>query len=111
MQDTAMAKNRTQLHVLAYDISMDPKRLVEVHRTVRRWGIPLQYSVFLVPATPAKIDALLAELDAIIDPKLDDIRVYPLPSQVDIVQLGRGTGDTGFDLFAEEGIPLQVLVV
>ena len=64
-----MAKNRTQLHMLAYDISMDPKRLAEVHRTVRRWGIPLQYSVFLVPATPAKIDALLAELDAIIDPQ------------------------------------------
>lgn len=106
-----MAKNRTQLHVLAYDISMDPKRLVEVHRTVRRWGIPLQYSVFLVPATPAKIDALLAELDAIIDPKLDDIRVYPLPSQVDIVQLGRGTGEAGFDLFASKDAPLSTLVL
>ncbi len=30
-----MAQNRTQLHVLAYDISMNPARLTQVHRTVR----------------------------------------------------------------------------
>lgn len=99
-----MAANRPQFHVLAYDISMDPRRLVQVHRTVRRWGFPLQYSVFLIPATPTKMRTLLAELEAIIDPRLDDIRVYPLPASVDIVQLGRGTGTdpAGIDLFAEQ---------
>ncbi|CRI66842.1 conserved hypothetical protein [Thiocapsa sp. KS1] len=98
-----MAANRPQLHVLAYDISMDPRRLVQVHRTVRRWGFPQQYSVFLIPATPSKMRTLLAELDSIIDKRLDDIRVYPLPAKVDIVQLGRGTGTdpSGIDLFGE----------
>lgn len=98
-----MAANRPQLHVLAYDISMDPRRLVQVHRIVRRWGFPLQYSVFLIPATPSKMRTLLAELDSIIDKRLDDIRVYPLPAKVDIVQLGRGSGTdpSGIDLFGE----------
>lgn len=107
-----MAANRTQLHVLAYDISMDPQRLVRVHRLVRKWGFPLQYSVFLIPAKPSRIRELLSELEAVIDPKLDDIRVYPLPATVDIVQLGRGSGlDT--DLFATDSssLPVQTLVV
>jgi CRISPR-associated protein Cas2 len=99
-----MAANRPQLHLLAYDISMDPRRLVQVHKTVRRWGIPLQYSVFLIPAAPSQIRALLAELETIIDRGRDDIRVYPLPSKVDIVQLGRGaaTDPAGIDLFSDQ---------
>ena len=110
-----MAANRPQLHVLAYDISMDPRRLVQVHRTVRRWGFPLQYSVFLIPATPSKMRTLLAELDSIIDKRLDDIRVYPLPAKVDIVQLGRGSSDdpAGIALFDDpvQGSRTPTLVV
>lgn len=96
-----MAANRTQLHILAYDISMDPDRLVLVHRRVRKWGIPLQYSVFLIRAKPARIQALIGELEAIIDPRCDDIRIYPLPADLDIVQIGRGSSDAGLDLFGE----------
>jgi CRISPR-associated protein Cas2 len=83
-----MAANQVRLFLLAYDIA-DPRRLVRVHRTVRNQGIPLQYSVFLVPGTAADIDGLLAELDCIIDPREDDIRVYPLPKVLDVVQYGR----------------------
>jgi len=83
-----MPTHRPQLFLLAYDIA-DPKRLTEVHRTVRRWGVPLQYSVFLVPTSPAGIDELLGELADIIDTRADDIRVYPLPSRLDVVTLGR----------------------
>jgi CRISPR-associated endonuclease Cas2 len=96
-----MPGNRTQLHVLAYDISMDPKRLTQVHRVVRKWGFPLQYSVFLIPGKPSQIRTLLSELETIIDSRLDDIRVYPLPAKVDIVQLGRGSGLDGLDLFGD----------
>jgi CRISPR-associated protein Cas2 len=102
-----MAANRTQLHVLAYDISMDPKRLVQVHRVVRQWGYPLQYSVFLIPGKPSEIRALLSELESIIDSRLDDIRVYPLPAKVDIVQLGRGSGLDVMDLFSYEPATTQ----
>lgn len=104
-----MPKNRTQLHVLAYDISMSPTRLTQVHRTVRQWGVPLQYSVFLIPGTPGRISELLAELEGIIDPKLDDIRVYPLPAEVDIVTMGRDVA--GLDLFPSGGDPLPPLIV
>lgn len=74
-----------------YVISMDPRRLLQVHRIARRWGLPLQYSVFLIPGKPARISALLGELADLIEPKLDDIRIYPLPAKVEIVQLGRGS--------------------
>jgi CRISPR-associated protein Cas2 len=83
-----MAINKTTLNLLAYDIA-DPKRLTRVHRTVRGYGMPLQYSVFLVPGTAATIDALLTKLEAIIEPALDDIRVYPLPARPDAVHYGR----------------------
>ncbi len=39
-----MAANKTRLYLLAYDIA-DPRRLTQVHRTVRAVGAPLQYSV------------------------------------------------------------------
>lgn len=83
-----MAAHQVRLFLLAYDIA-DPRRLVRVHRTVRNHAIPVQYSVFLVPGTAADIDGLLAELDGIIEPREDDIRVYPLPKVLDVVQYGR----------------------
>ncbi len=83
-----MPANQSMLFLLAYDIA-DPKRLLQVHRTVRRRGIPLQYSVFLIPDTVAMLDALLAELRGIISPIHDDIRVYPLPGRIQVDRLGR----------------------
>lgn len=83
-----MPANKRTLYLLAYDIA-DPKRLTKVHRTVREYGAPLQYSVFLIPANAAVIDELLALLKDIIKPSLDDIRVYPLPTRLDLVRYGR----------------------
>ena len=83
-----MAIHQRHLFLLSYDIA-DPKRLIRVHRTVRRAGFPLQYSVFLVPGDAAAIDRLLKRLDAIIDPTRDDIRVYPLPSRLEVEHYGR----------------------
>lgn len=83
-----MAIHQPHLHLLAYDIA-DPQRLVRVHRSVRAYGLPLQYSVFIIPGTNATLDALLAELAGIIEPTEDDIRVYPLPKHPDIEHFGR----------------------
>ncbi len=90
-----MPANQTRLFLLAYDIA-NPKRLTQVHRTVRSRGLPLQYSVFLIPGTAAAIDALLAELDGIIEPAEDDIRVYPLPRVLDVEHYGRQWLPAGF---------------
>lgn len=92
-----MAMHRPQLFLLAYDIG-DPRRLQQVHRTVREAGVPVQYSVFLIPASPVEIEALLSDLDTIIDPADDDIRVYPLPSRLEAHRYGRQHLPIGLDL-------------
>ncbi|MEJ2389204.1 MAG: CRISPR-associated endonuclease Cas2 [Chromatiaceae bacterium] len=84
-------------YLLSYDIA-DPDRLVRVHRTVRRWGIPLQYSVFLVPTDVTGLQDLLGELKALIDERADDIRVYPLPARLEVVRYGRQALPSGVDL-------------
>ena len=95
-----MPAHKTVLHLLAYDIA-DPLRLTQVHRTVRARGLPLQYSVFLVPATAAEIDALLGDLKCIIDARRDDIRVYPLPARLEVVHYGRQWLPAGVQLTSE----------
>jgi CRISPR-associated protein Cas2 len=96
-----MAIHAPQLFLLAYDIA-DPRRLVRVHRTVKQQGMPLQYSVFLIIATPAVLDGLLAELDDIIDPRADDIRVYPLPTRLDAEGYGRQFLPAGVMLLGDD---------
>ncbi len=92
-----MAVNQTRLHLLAYDIA-DPERLRQVHRAVRQAGIPMQYSVFLIPGRAADIDRLLRELEGIIEPLEDDIRVYPLPTRLEVHRYGRQEIPLGLDL-------------
>jgi CRISPR-associated protein Cas2 len=83
-----MAINAPRNHLVCYDIA-DPERLTKVHRTVKRWGMPLQYSVFLVSAAPRAIADLIRELGRLIDHRKDDIRIYPLPTRLDMTLLGR----------------------
>lgn len=97
-----MADNAPRLHLICYDIA-DPRRLNRVHRCLTRHGIPLQYSVFLVYAHKTGLQAVLAELRALIDHRKDDVRAYPLPRKVDYQHLGRqlfpdGVTVTGNDL-------------
>jgi hypothetical protein len=40
--------------IVCYDIRQ-PKRLIRVHRHLKKWGVPLQYSVFLVQASAARL--------------------------------------------------------
>jgi CRISPR-associated protein Cas2 len=94
-----VALNAQQNFLLAYDIA-DPARLVRVHRKVRRHGIPLQYSVFLVPTTVPGLLELVDDLHALIDERVDDVRVYPLPATLEVVYYGRQALPEGVDLVA-----------
>ncbi|GAB4362646.1 MAG: hypothetical protein Kow0060_18990 [Methylohalobius crimeensis] len=69
-------------HLACYDIS-DPKRLNRVHRYLKKIGIPLQYSVFLLHVEPIKLGRITAGLDRLINPHEDDVRIYPLPQRPD----------------------------
>ncbi|QGU32112.1 CRISPR-associated endonuclease Cas2 [Thermochromatium tepidum] len=64
-------------YLLAYDIA-DPRRLQRLHRAVRREGIALQRSVFLVQGTESAIEALIDRLEALMDVAEDDLRAYPV---------------------------------
>ncbi|MBS1202604.1 MAG: CRISPR-associated protein Cas2 [Chromatiaceae bacterium] len=92
-----MAIHKPQTFLLAYDIA-DPERLVRVHRSCKQWGVPIQYSVFLVPLTPAGMRGLIAGLRSLIDERADDIRVYPIPARAEIEQYGRQGLPEGIEL-------------
>lgn len=105
-----MPANQRRPYLLAYDIA-DPKRLTRVHRTVRSSGMALQYSVFLVVGTTRDLDRLLADLDAIIQPARDDIRVYPLPMQFDADQYGRQWLPGGVDIPTDASLTQALLAL
>lgn len=73
--------------LVCYDIS-DPRRLIRVHRCLKKEGVPVQYSVFMLHATRGGMARVLARLAAIIDPDGDDVRAYPVPEQPWKVTIG-----------------------
>ena len=97
-----MSSSQPVLHLVCYDIR-NPKRLIRVHRFLRNHGFPLQYSVFTVPLTPRQAEWLTGELDELINPKRDDVRLYPLPAQPDRISFGRQTFPDGVMLLSPGG--------
>ena len=75
--------------LICYDIA-DPDRLRQVHKEVRRYATPLQYSVFRTHATRREVVGRLGALEHAIDPRHDDIRAYPLLTASAPVVYGRG---------------------
>ncbi len=76
-------------YLVAYDIS-DPKRLNKVFKYMKGVGIHLQYSVFYCKLSWAELCELKQRLKELIDPKEDDIRIYPLPKGYKVTVLGAG---------------------
>ena len=62
-------------YILAYDIA-DKNRLRRVHKLLKSWGMPVQYSVFAVDLTTRGADTLFEALARITDPDADDVRLY-----------------------------------
>ncbi len=63
--------------LVAYDIAC-PRRLARVHRLMTAWGLPAQYSVFLLVATREAVGALVGELAPLVHPRQDDVRIFRL---------------------------------
>ena len=80
--------SRHILYLICYDIC-DPKRLARVARYLSGVGHRVQYSVFAAELTKRGLDAVLADLEQIIDTREDDVRAYPLPPAGDVAMLGR----------------------
>lgn len=83
-----MPANRRTPWLICYDIA-DPHRLREVHRHVRQYAAPLQYSVFQAHQTRREIVQRLGELKHVIDPIRDDVRAYPLLTVAPLRVYGR----------------------
>lgn len=82
-----MALNPPRLYLVCYDIT-EPKRLARIHRFLREQGLPVQYSVFAAEMTARALDRVLDGLGSRIDPRTDDVRIYPLPSRLERIGLG-----------------------
>jgi CRISPR-associated protein Cas2 len=83
--------------LVCYDIA-EPRRLARVWRAVREFGVPLQYSVFWSRLDDVGLGEALGAVATRIDPRFDDVRLYPLPENVQITGLGRDVVPIGVDL-------------
>jgi CRISPR-associated endonuclease Cas2 len=90
-------------YIVAYDITC-PRRLARLHRHLVKIATPIEYSVFYLCADERQLDDLLAELVALIDPKTDDLRCYPLPERGLKARLGKATFPSGI---VYTGLPAQ----
>ncbi len=89
-------------YLICYDIA-DPKRLSRVYKFLKGRGIHLQYSVFLCSLTRQGLKYVKESLKELIDERLDDIRIYPLPSSLKVVVIGKGARiPDGVDMHMEQ---------
>lgn len=82
-----MSQNATANYLVTYDIA-DPKRLGRLFRFLKKQGLPIQYSVFLVDASAAQIGSMMVKIAKMIHPDADDVRAYRLPENGWQVTLG-----------------------
>jgi len=73
--------------VVTYDIA-DARRGGRVLELMKKHGLPLQYSVFLVHASGSAMHALMHDLRRLIKPAADDVRAYRVPVGAECHQLG-----------------------
>ena len=82
-----MSQNETARYLVTYDIA-DPRRLSRLFRYMKKQGVPVQYSVFLVETSAAKMGNLMARIAKMIHAEADDVRAYRLPDNGWQVTLG-----------------------
>lgn len=83
-----MPLNQKRAWLIAYDIG-SPPRLVRVHRKLRDYAVPVQYSVFATRCSAAKLGDIRALLARLIDKREDDVRFYPVPEPAQLFVYGR----------------------
>ncbi|MDO8252356.1 MAG: CRISPR-associated endonuclease Cas2 [Rhodoferax sp.] len=89
--------------LVTYDIA-DPRRLARLFKFLKKQGVPVQYSVFLVEASAAKMGNLIVQMAKMVDKDADDVRAYRLPERAWKVTLGASILPEGIML--GEGVAL-----
>jgi CRISPR-associated endonuclease Cas2 len=90
-------------YLIAYDITC-PKRLNRLHRYLMKIAMPIQYSGFFLTTDERNLESLMQGAQALIDPKTDDLRCYPLPARGLRQRLGRAALPAGI---LWTGLPAQ----
>lgn len=91
------------LYCITYDIA-NPRRLSRLHRGLKRFAMPVQYSVFFAELTPAGLRDVSTLIERNIDPTKDDVRIYALPRSGWARVMGRPLLPTGISYTA---LPLE----
>ncbi len=97
-----MAIHQQKGHIISYDIA-DPRRLGRIHRYLKQCAMPIQYSVFLIRANAVELRGIVDDLEEMIDQVEDDIRVYTLPENSEIITLGQQSMAEGIYLVNVDG--------
>jgi len=82
-----MSQHARARWLVTYDIA-DPKRLTHLFKFLKKQGVPVQYSVFLVEASAIKMASLIVQIAKMIDSDADDVRAYRLPENTWQATLG-----------------------
>ena len=82
-----MSQNASARYLVTYDIA-DPRRLGRLFRFLKKQGVPIQYSVFLVEASATEINLLMVQIAKMIDANADDVRAYRMPERGWEITLG-----------------------
>ncbi len=80
--------HRLQPYLISYDIR-NRRRLMRLHRFLKKQALHVQYSVFVTECDSRAIADLAANINLLINEKVDDVRIYPLPNKIDVRTLGR----------------------
>ena len=81
-----MSNNSTK-YLVCYDIC-DTKRLRRVHRLIKDWGVPIQFSIFEIEVNSDQFEQLMAELTDLINQEEDKVMFYRLSPEQDRICLG-----------------------
>lgn len=101
-----MKRRRTWL--IGYDIT-SPRRLRRVARVMEKHAYRLQYSLFVGCWTAAEFDALWAKVAALIHPRRDDVRAWPVAEQAEVEVWGMGW-QRDIVVGSRGSVPLQKLL-
>ncbi len=79
----------TSNYLVCYDVR-DEVRLMKIYKLMKKRGLHIQYSVFHCRLSRDELLELKTSLRNIIEQSMDDIRIYPLPTDMKVVVMGQG---------------------
>lgn len=92
-----MPNRRWTDYLVCYDIC-EPTRLRRVHRCLRGWGTPIQYSVFHCRLSNGERKLMVSELRGLINPAVDDVRVYAMQPKGTLRVMGKSLLPAGLSI-------------